>query len=98
MKYLRIAALIPILIQVISELITVVEDSTMRGEEKREAVIDGLLSIWTGIFLEFNPNWAKYPVDTVIRIAGLLVDNLVALKHAVGLFTRKPPEPIPIPS
>ena len=90
MKILKFAVLLPTLIQVLSELVNVVEDAALSGEEKRKAVIDGFVAVWNGILLEAYPKWARYPMETVIRTAGRLVDALVQMKHAVGLFNAGP--------
>ena len=85
MKYLFI---IPILIQLVTQVIDIVEDSNATGKEKHAAALDALSSIWTEIVLPNRPKWSKYPIEGILSMVGTLIPFLVSLKNRVKAFDK----------
>ena len=86
-KYIAFISILPSLFSAIKSLVEDFESSSnATGEQKKAAVLEVLrLAIQTGeSFLAFD-----LPEDTIIDLAGSLIDIYVKFKNTIGEFTHK---------
>lgn len=84
----KYATLVPTLVGIINAGINFVESvkADAPGPEKKQAVIDGLRSMWEDIASEAK---IKEPFDVFEPLISRLIDFAVAIYNVIGHFTHK---------
>jgi hypothetical protein len=94
---LRFAKYVPFLFALIKSTVELVEGTKagLPGPEKKQAVLDAIAVAWPSLALAFG---LTAPVSGILAVAGILIDLVVGVYNAVGVFTKSaPPAPVEAP-
>ena len=94
---LRFAKYVPFLFALIKSTVELVEGTKagLPGPEKKQAVLDAISVAWPSLALAFG---LTAPLSGILAVAGILIDLVVGVYNAVGVFTKKPsPAPVEAP-
>ncbi|HHW13963.1 MAG TPA: hypothetical protein GXX28_03395, partial [Firmicutes bacterium] len=81
-----------VLIAVLKAVIALVQEVEVPGfgPEKKQAVLDLI-----GALYDANPAWHGVPKETVLKLAAVAIDVIVAFFNLIGRFKHSQPAPAP---